>query len=274
MLVDLPLDAAPRLPPRRAPNRPTSTTSGPTPSARRAARLARPLRAGRHRSVPVEVYDVTFAGFGGHPVRGWLHAARPARAGRCRASCEYIGYGGGRGLPHEAAAVGLGRLRALRRWTPAVRAAAGRVGDTPDPDGRRGPAHPGFMTRGIARPAHVLLPPGLHRRRAGGRRGARPPAGRRRTGSRSPAAARAAASRSRPPALVDRLVGGRCPTCRSCATSGGRPRSATRTRTRRSPRYLKVHRDHVERGVPHAVLLRRRRSSPRGARAGAVLGRR
>ncbi len=48
----------------------------------------------------VSVYDVTFAGFGGHPVKGWL--VLPAGAGEpLPLVVEFVGYGGGRGLPHE-----------------------------------------------------------------------------------------------------------------------------------------------------------------------------
>ncbi len=43
----------------------------------------------------VEVYDVTFAGFGGHPVKGWPRL--PAGAGPLPLVVQFIGYGGGRG---------------------------------------------------------------------------------------------------------------------------------------------------------------------------------
>lgn len=48
----------------------------------------------------VDTWDVTFAGFGGDPVRAWF--SRPAGApGALPAVVEYAGYGRGRGLPHE-----------------------------------------------------------------------------------------------------------------------------------------------------------------------------
>jgi cephalosporin-C deacetylase len=48
----------------------------------------------------VTVDDVTFPGFGGHPVKGWL--VRPAHAeGPLPAVVQYHGYNGGRGLPDE-----------------------------------------------------------------------------------------------------------------------------------------------------------------------------
>src|SRR5215469_570361 len=48
----------------------------------------------------VDIFDVTFSGFGGEPVRAWLR--RPATArGDLPAVVRYPGYGGGRGLPHQ-----------------------------------------------------------------------------------------------------------------------------------------------------------------------------
>ncbi|WP_203717409.1 acetylxylan esterase, partial [Asanoa siamensis] len=48
----------------------------------------------------VEAFDVTFAGYGGDPIKGWL--ILPAdRSGPSPTIVEYIGYGGGRGEPLE-----------------------------------------------------------------------------------------------------------------------------------------------------------------------------
>jgi cephalosporin-C deacetylase len=99
----------------------------------------------------VDSFDVSFAGFGGATIRAWLHV--PAgRPGPLPAVVEYIGYGGGRGLPHERilyAAAGYAHLFMDTRgqgstWLP---------GDTPDPGATGAPAHPGFMTQGILDPA-------------------------------------------------------------------------------------------------------------------------
>src|SRR4051812_33394284 len=53
----------------------------------------------------LETFDVTFRGFGGHPVGGWLHLPiardRAGADGRLPAVVQYHGYGAGRGLPHE-----------------------------------------------------------------------------------------------------------------------------------------------------------------------------
>ncbi|MEX1170850.1 MAG: acetylxylan esterase, partial [Chloroflexota bacterium] len=99
----------------------------------------------------VDSFDVSFAGFGGATIRAWLHVPA-ARPGRLPAVVEYIGYGGGRGLPHERvlyAAAGYAHLLMDTRgqgssWLP---------GDTPDPGTTGAPAHPGFMTQGILDPA-------------------------------------------------------------------------------------------------------------------------
>ena len=48
----------------------------------------------------VDTFDVTFRGFGGSPVKGWLHLPA-ARTGRLPAIVKYLGYGGGRGLAHQ-----------------------------------------------------------------------------------------------------------------------------------------------------------------------------
>ncbi|QAY64644.1 acetylxylan esterase [Xylanimonas allomyrinae] len=102
----------------------------------------------------VVVDDVTFAGFGGHPVKAWL--VRPARHDPAAhaplpAVVEMLGYGGGRGLPHEHlrwAAAGVAHLVMDTRgqgghW--------GAGGETPDPVGRSAGVA-GFMTAGIDDP--------------------------------------------------------------------------------------------------------------------------
>jgi cephalosporin-C deacetylase len=94
----------------------------------------------------VDIEDVTFHGFGGQPIKGWL--LRPAAAtGPLPAIVEYVGYGGGRGLPHERllyASAGYVHLIMDTRG----QGSAWQVGDTPD-DGPAGNSHPGFATRGV-----------------------------------------------------------------------------------------------------------------------------
>jgi cephalosporin-C deacetylase len=98
----------------------------------------------------MRTFDVRFAGFGGSPVRGWLHLPAGTE-GPLPGVVEYIGYGGGRGLPHERilwAAAGYAHLVMDTRG----QGSTWGTGDTPDPDATGHPAHPGFMTQGILDP--------------------------------------------------------------------------------------------------------------------------
>ena len=98
----------------------------------------------------LDVSDVTFAGYGADPVRAWY--IRPAdSAAALPTVVEFIGYGGGRGQPHESllwASCGYAHLVVDTRGQGAV----WNVGDTPDPHGS-GPSAPGFLTRGLSSPA-------------------------------------------------------------------------------------------------------------------------
>ena len=98
----------------------------------------------------VDVYDVTFSGFGGHPVKGWLRL--PAGASEpLPVVVEFIGYGGGRGLPHEHLLwASTGRAH-FSMDTRGQGSGWGGGGGTADPVGH-GPSYPGFMTRGIDAP--------------------------------------------------------------------------------------------------------------------------
>ena len=99
----------------------------------------------------IDTLDVTFAGYGGSPIRGWLHL--PAnRRGPLPAVVEYVGYGGGRGLAHERI------LWAVTGYAHFVMDTRGQgsawgTGDTADLGATGGPAHPGSMTQGILDPA-------------------------------------------------------------------------------------------------------------------------
>ena len=97
----------------------------------------------------VTVFDVSFPGFGGHPIKGWL-VLPTGLPGPLPLVVQYVGYGGGRGFPHEAlfwAASGYAYFRMDTRG----QGSSWSKGDTPDPVGST-PAHPGFMTRGIHAP--------------------------------------------------------------------------------------------------------------------------
>lgn len=98
----------------------------------------------------IEVFDVTFAGFGGHPVKGWF--SRPRNVdGPLPAVVQLNGYGGGRGLPHQHTLWPTAGYAHLFMDTRGQGAGWGEGGDTPDPVGT-GPSTPGFMTRGIEDP--------------------------------------------------------------------------------------------------------------------------
>ena len=99
----------------------------------------------------LDSYDVTFAGYGGQPVKGWFLLPRGHR-GPLPCVVEYIGYGGGRGFPLDWlvwASVGFAHLVMDTRgqgsaWLP---------GDTPDTlAGGIEPHYPGFMTQGVLEP--------------------------------------------------------------------------------------------------------------------------
>ncbi len=101
----------------------------------------------------IESYDVSWRGFGGDPIRGWLHlpVGRVPGDGPPPAVVQYQGYGGGRGLVFENvfwAAAGYAHLVMDTRG----QGSGWSTGDTPDPAGSA-PAQPGYMTRGITDPA-------------------------------------------------------------------------------------------------------------------------
>ena len=99
----------------------------------------------------VEVFDVTYNGFGGQPIKGWFVLPKSAIA-PLACVVEYIGYGGGRGLAHEWltwANAGYAHFVMDTRG----QGSTWKTGDTPDPELDGGnPQIPGFMTRGILDP--------------------------------------------------------------------------------------------------------------------------
>ncbi|WP_315096323.1 acetylxylan esterase [uncultured Cellulomonas sp.] len=98
----------------------------------------------------IDAFDVTFAGFGGHPIKAWV--TRPAGvAGDLPAVVELIGYGGGRGFAHERLTWAAAGYVHLVMDTRGQGSGWGNGGHTPDPAGS-GPASPGVMTRGVLDP--------------------------------------------------------------------------------------------------------------------------
>ncbi len=97
----------------------------------------------------VEVFDVTFAGYGGHPIKAWYIRPRGI-AGDGGGVVKFIGYNGGRGFPHEHLfwpAAG----RPVFVMDTRGQGSGWSRGETADPVGSD-PSQAGFMTRGIADP--------------------------------------------------------------------------------------------------------------------------
>jgi cephalosporin-C deacetylase len=99
----------------------------------------------------VDTYDVTFPGWAGEPIRGWL--VTPAGETPRWCVVEYQGYGVGRGRVHEHllyAACGIAHV--------VVDARGHSRGDTGDRSAEpSGPHEPGFMTQGAHDPAAHYL---------------------------------------------------------------------------------------------------------------------
>lgn len=97
----------------------------------------------------LEFFDVTYNGYGGQPIKGWFVLPKH-RSGPLACVVEYIGYGGGRGIPahwmHFASAGHAHFIMDTRG-----QGSTWRTGDTPDPEGSD-PSIPGYMTRGILKP--------------------------------------------------------------------------------------------------------------------------
>jgi cephalosporin-C deacetylase len=97
-----------------------------------------------------DVFDVTFAGYAGDPIKGWLLIPHdPAPHGAL--VVEYVGYGGGRGDPLDWL---LFACAGHAHFVMDTRGQGGgwRGADTPDPSDDGAPSATGFLTRGIADP--------------------------------------------------------------------------------------------------------------------------
>jgi cephalosporin-C deacetylase len=104
----------------------------------------------------VEIFGVTFAGYGGHPVRAWLRlpripGTRPTSERLLPGVVQFHGYGSGRGHVLDDllwASAGYAHLLMDVRGQGGGHAG----GDTGDPVGSAGPTHPGFLTKGLENP--------------------------------------------------------------------------------------------------------------------------
>ncbi|MGO4590221.1 acetylxylan esterase [Paenarthrobacter sp. 2TAF44] len=98
----------------------------------------------------IDSFDVTFAGFGGDAIKGWLHLPATREPGsRLPVVIQYVGYSGGRGLVNQET-----------RWAQAgyahfIMDTRGQgygfaLGDTADPHPSAGSVgYAGLMTRGV-----------------------------------------------------------------------------------------------------------------------------
>ena len=102
----------------------------------------------------IDVYDVTFAGYAGHPIRAWLRLPRllpHPLAQPLPGIVQFHGYGSGRGHALDDllwASAGYAHLLMDARGQGGGYAG----GDTGDPVGSAGPTQPGFLTRGVESP--------------------------------------------------------------------------------------------------------------------------
>lgn len=111
-----------------------------------------------HGLVAQETYDVTFNGFGGQPIKGWLILPTVRANGRSPLPCvvEFIGYGGGRNFAFDWL------LWASAGYAHFVMDTRGQgsnwsKGDTPDLYAEGGNSHyPGSMTHGVLDPKHYF----------------------------------------------------------------------------------------------------------------------
>ena len=93
------------------------------------------------------VYDLSFSGFMGQRVKAWFIRPREISE-KLPGLVEYIGYGGGRGYPHEWLALPAAGFASLVMDTRG-QGSVWRRGDTPDMPNGANPSVPGFMTQGI-----------------------------------------------------------------------------------------------------------------------------
>jgi cephalosporin-C deacetylase len=94
----------------------------------------------------IDVFDVTFSGFGGERIKAWLRLPAGA-SGPLPAVVNFMGYGGGRGRAIDNllwASAGFAHFHMDTRG----QGSGWSVGDTPDPAGT-GPQVPGLLTKGI-----------------------------------------------------------------------------------------------------------------------------
>lgn len=102
----------------------------------------------------LSILDFSFAGFGGETIKAWITKPKN-HDGALATIVEFVGYGGGRGLPTERLQWAASGYVHVLMDTRGQGGGWGTGGDTPDPHGS-GPASSGFMTRGVLDPAEYF----------------------------------------------------------------------------------------------------------------------
>jgi cephalosporin-C deacetylase len=148
MIYDLPLDELKTYnPPFEEPGDFNGFWSETVAEARRHPLGATFTRYESHLKL-VETFDVTFHGYGGQPIKGWF-LVPAVRKGPLPCVVEFIGYGGGRGLPQDWLLYPSAGY-ALFVMDTRGQGSVWRNGDTADPELEGGnPQYPGFLTRGV-----------------------------------------------------------------------------------------------------------------------------
>ena len=100
----------------------------------------------------IDTFDLTYPGYGGSPVRGWLHVPKGV-SGPLPTVVQYLGYSGGRGFPFSHLKWVQAGYAHVVMDTRGQGWAAGGHSVTPDSAVQAGTNHaPGFMTSGITDP--------------------------------------------------------------------------------------------------------------------------
>jgi cephalosporin-C deacetylase len=98
----------------------------------------------------IEAYDVSFSGYCGQIIKGWFLLPKQ-RSGKLPCIVEFIGYGGGRGIPLDWT-LWPSAGYAIFVMDTRGQGSSWRRGDTPDIADGDNPQYPGFMTRGVLSP--------------------------------------------------------------------------------------------------------------------------
>lgn len=99
----------------------------------------------------IDVYDVSFPGYGQTEIKAWFQTPRQVDP-ETPVIVEYVGYGGGRDLGEQNLTWVTFGHPVLRMDNRGQAAHWGSGGDTADSGGRSGPAHGGYLTRGVQHP--------------------------------------------------------------------------------------------------------------------------